>query len=82
MSMIDDEFAVCFELPLSVMLAKRRLWRVPVAGAGSCQSNIPRAQKNKKIKKMMTIATGTGEGTSRYGIISLITNKSLRSGNH
>jgi hypothetical protein len=28
--MIDDEFEVCFELLLSFVLAKRRMFRVPV----------------------------------------------------
>jgi hypothetical protein len=42
--MIDDEFEVCFELLLSVMLAKRELQRVPVRVTR--QSYIPGAQKN------------------------------------
>jgi hypothetical protein len=41
--MIDDEFAVCLELLLSVMLAKRRLQGVPVWV--TYQSPIPGAQK-------------------------------------
>jgi 3-mercaptopyruvate sulfurtransferase SseA len=44
--MIDYEFEVCFALPLSVMLAKRRMKRVPVRIA-YCQSHIPGAQKIK-----------------------------------
>jgi hypothetical protein len=40
--MIDDEFEVCFEFLLSIMLAKRP--RVP------CQVNIPGAQKKKQKK--------------------------------
>jgi hypothetical protein len=44
--MVDDEFEVCFELLLSVMLAKRRLKRVAVRV--SYQSNIPGEPKKKK----------------------------------
>jgi hypothetical protein len=47
MSMINDEFEVCFELLLSVMLAKRRLWRVPVRVHASPTSRGP-----KKILKI------------------------------
>jgi hypothetical protein len=28
--MIDDEFEVCFELLITIMLAKRRMYKVPV----------------------------------------------------
>jgi hypothetical protein len=47
-SMIHDEFEVCFELLLSVMLAKRRLWRVPVRVP--CQSHIPGAQEMARFR--------------------------------
>jgi hypothetical protein len=36
-SMIDDEFEVCFELQVPVMLAKRRMQRVPTRVP--CQSH-------------------------------------------
>jgi hypothetical protein len=44
--MIDDEFEVCFELLLSVMLGKRRQYMVPVRVP--YQSHIPGAQKKTK----------------------------------
>jgi hypothetical protein len=43
--MTDDEFEVCFDLLLSVMLAKRRMLRMPVRV--TCPSHIPEAQKKK-----------------------------------
>jgi hypothetical protein len=44
--MIDDEFEVCFELLLLVMLAKRRMSRVAVRVP--CQSHTPGGAPKKK----------------------------------
>jgi hypothetical protein len=55
--MIEDEFEVCFELLLSVMLAKRRMEQgVPVRVP--CQSHhIPGAQKKKKHRPRYVAST-------------------------
>jgi hypothetical protein len=65
--MIDDEFEVCFELLLSVVLAKRRMQRVSVRV--TCQSHIPGAQKKKLgIYCAYTGTAYTAGRKYRYGI--------------
>jgi hypothetical protein len=51
-NIIDDEFEVCFEHLLSVMLAKRRLLRVPVRV--TCQFHTPGAPKKKQLAALNT----------------------------
>jgi hypothetical protein len=55
-SIIDDEFEACFELVLSVVLAKRRMYMVPVRvylavpyPGGAKKNNIPGAGYIGKI---------------------------------
>jgi predicted phosphodiesterase len=49
--MIDDGFEAHIELLLSVVLAKRRMQRVPVRV--TCHSHIPGAQKKRRSENPM-----------------------------
>jgi hypothetical protein len=55
-SMIDDEFEVCFKFLLSVVLAQRRLLGVPVRVY--LPVNIPGAQKKSNIKNTCSYVCG------------------------
>jgi hypothetical protein len=64
--MIDDEFEICFEILLSVVLAKHHLQRVAVRAYLPVPYPRGRKKNNKKIQRCPRPAKRRGDRNPKY----------------